>query len=289
MADPKECAAYLSPMPTPVSTTHIVRHEGGSTTGADDILVTEEPLEIRLGHGPLDDRKEFQLSVTMRTPGQDEELALGFLYTEGIIADAAEVLRLVPCTNVKPEERGNVVRAELRPDVELDPARWQRNFYTSSSCGVCGKSSLEAVHAQCRTTITPWGDVDPAVITALPDRMRESQTVFKHTGGIHAAALFDREGRLLLLREDIGRHNAVDKLIGAALTAQLPTDNCQLLVSGRAGFELVQKCVVAGIPLMAAVGAPSSLAVGLARDHGLTLIGFLRGGRFNMYAPHGDR
>lgn len=272
-------------MPAPVTSTHIVRHEDGTTTGADDILVTEEPLEVRLGHGPLDDRKEFRLSVTMRTPGHDEELALGFLFTEGLIADPAEVMRVEHCAHVKPEERGNVVRAELRPDVELDPARWQRNFYTTSSCGVCGKSSLEAVHAQCRTTIAPWGDVDPAMITTLPDRMREAQTVFRHTGGIHAAALFDRTGRLLLLREDIGRHNAVDKLIGAALTAQLRTENCQLLVSGRAGFELVQKCVVAGIPLMAAVGAPSSLAVDLARAHGLTLVGFLRGERFNLYAP----
>lgn len=276
-------------MPAPVTSTHIVRHEDGTTTSADDILVTEEPLEIRLGHGPLEDRREFRLSVTMRTPGHDEELALGFLFTEGLIVDPAEVLRVEHCAHVKPEERGNVVRAELRTDVEPDPTRWQRNFYTTSSCGVCGKSSLEAVHAQCHSTITPWGDVDPAVITALPDRMREAQTVFRHTGGIHAAALFDRGGRLLLLREDIGRHNAVDKLIGAALLANLPLGTGQLLVSGRAGFELVQKCAVAGIPLMAAVGAPSSLAVDLARAHGLTLIGFLRGGRFNMYAPHGDR
>ena len=272
-------------MTAPVTSTHIIRHEDGTTTGADDILVTEEPVEIRLGHGPLDDRKEFRLSVTMRTPGHDEELALGFLFTEGLIADRTEVIRVEHCAQVKTEERGNVVRAELRPDVELDPARWQRNFYTTSSCGVCGKSSLEAVHAQCRSTITPWGDVDPAVITTLPERMREAQTVFKHTGGIHAAALFDRQGQLLLLREDIGRHNAVDKLIGAAQLANLHLATGQLLVSGRAGFELVQKCVVAGIPLMAAVGAPSSLAVDLARGHGLTLVGFLRGARFNLYAP----
>ena len=275
-------------MPAPITTARISRHEAGTITGADDILVTEEPLEIRLGHGPLDDRREFRLSVTMRTPGHDEELALGFLFTEGLIAAPDELLRVAHCEHVKPEERGNVVRAELHPDIELDPARWQRNFYTTSSCGVCGKSSLEAVHAQCRRPIPPWGDVDPEVIAALPDRMRQAQTVFRHTGGIHAAALFDRHGRLLLLREDIGRHNAVDKLIGAALTAQLPTVNCQLLVSGRAGFELIQKCVVAGIPLMAAVGAPSSLAVDLACAHGLTLVGFLRGDRFNVYSPAPD-
>jgi FdhD protein len=272
-------------MPTPVTSANIIRHEAGSITPADDILVTEEPLEIRLGHGQLDDRKEFRLSVTMRTPGNDAELALGFLFTEGLITDPAEVLRVEYCTNVKPEERGNVVRAELHPDVDLDPAKWQRNFYTSSSCGVCGKSSIEAVRAQCLRSITPWGDVDPVVITALPDRMREAQTVFKHTGGIHAAALFDRNGKLVLLREDIGRHNAVDKLIGGSLLANLPLTTCQLLVSGRAGFELVQKCVMAGVPLMAAVGAPSSIAVQLARKSGLTLIGFLRGERFNVYAP----
>jgi FdhD protein len=271
-------------MRAPVAPITITRIEAGEVNPAEDILVTEEPLEIRLGHGPLDDRREFRLSVTMRTPGHDEELALGFLYTEGLIASPDEVLRVAYCENVKPEERGNVVRAELRPDIELDPARWQRNFYTTSSCGVCGKSSIEAVHAQCPRSIRPWGDIDAEVITALPDRMRAAQTVFRHTGGIHAAALFDREGRLLLLREDVGRHNAVDKVIGAALNAQLPTETSMLLVSGRTGFELVQKCVVAGIPLMAAVGAPSSLAVQLARDSGLSLVGFLRGDRFNIYA-----
>ncbi len=272
-------------MPAPVTATQVMRHEAASIAPAADILVTEEPLEIRLGHGPLDDRKEFRLSVTMRTPGNDEELALGFLFTEGIITEHAQLLRVVQCENVKPEERGNVVRAELRPDVELDPAKWQRNFYTSSSCGVCGKSSIEAVRTQCLRSIAPWGDVEPGVLTALPDRMREAQTVFKHTGGIHAAALFDRDGKLLLLREDIGRHNAVDKLIGAALLANCQLATSQLLVSGRAGFELVQKCVMAGIPLMAAVGAPSSIAVQLARDSGLTLVGFLRGDRFNVHAP----
>lgn len=272
-------------MPSPVTATHVRRYESGSDSGADDLLVTEEPLEIRLGHGPVEDRKEFRLSVTMRTPGHDEELALGFLFTEGLITDPAQVLRVEHCAHVKPEERGNVVRAELHPEVELDPAKWQRNFYTTSSCGVCGKSSIEAVHAQCLRPIAPWGDVDAAMISALPDRMRDAQTVFKHTGGIHAAALFDRQGKLLLLREDIGRHNAVDKVIGAALHAALRTDDTALLVSGRAGFELVQKCVVAGIPLMAAVGAPSSIAVDLARKSGLTLIGFLRGDRFNGYAP----
>ena len=268
----------------PVAPVPIIRYADGTSASVDDILVTEEPLEIRLGHGPLEAREEFRLSVTMRTPGNDEELALGFLFTEGLVKDAAEVVRVAPCEQVKPEERGNVVRAELHPSVELDPAKWQRNFYTTSSCGVCGKSSLEAVHAQCNRAMSPFGAIDAAVITALPDRMREAQTVFEHTGGIHAAALFDEQGKLLLLREDVGRHNAVDKVIGTMLMNKIVPDRRILLVSGRAGFELVQKCVMAGIPCMASVGAPSSLAVQLAKDGGLTLIGFLRDERFNIYA-----
>ena len=291
-------------MSAPVSPCTITRVEASVSTDLDDILVTEEPLEIRLGHGPEEDRKEVRLSVTMRTPGNDEELAIGFLFTEGIITGMAEVLRVVPCENVKEAERGNVIRVELHPSVELEPAKWQRNFYTSSSCGVCGKTSIDAVRTQCARPITPFGPIDPEVITALPDRMRDAQTVFKHTGGIHAAALFDKDGKLLILREDVGRHNAVDKVIGALLrdrsavgssNRQPPTIDDRssddafrgtdriLLVSGRAGFELVQKCIMVGIPLMAAVGAPSSLAVQLAQESGLTLIGFLRGERFNVY------
>lgn len=271
-------------MATPVGSIQVKRFEGGAEASAQDLLVTEEPLEIRLGHGPLDARSEFRLSVTMRTPGNDEELTTGFLYTEGLVADHRQITRVLHCEDVKPEERGNVVRAELHPDVVLDPSRWQRNFYTTSSCGVCGKSSIEAVHVRCASPTRPWGQVDPAVITALPERMAEAQTVFKHTGGIHAAALFDRGGKLRLLREDIGRHNAVDKVIGAMLGSDLDPAEHLLLVSGRAGFELVQKCVVAGIPLMAAVGAPSTIAVQLAKESGLTLIGFLRGSRFNLYS-----
>ncbi|MBP7449533.1 MAG: formate dehydrogenase accessory sulfurtransferase FdhD [Flavobacteriales bacterium] len=272
-------------MRTPVTAMVITRLNGEGSTTADDILVTEEPLEIRLGHGPLDDRQEFRMSVTMRTPGHDTELALGFLYTEGIIEACDQVLRVAHCQQVKPEEYGNVVRAELHPDIPVDPARWQRHFYTTSSCGVCGKSSLEAVEVRCPGPIKPWGRIDTALSIQLPERMRAAQTVFAHTGGIHAAALFDRKGSLVLLREDVGRHNAVDKVIGAAIGMSLDPNEHQMLVSGRAGFELVQKCVVAGIPLMAAVGAPSSIAVDLARRTGLTLIGFLRGDRFNIYAP----
>ncbi len=271
-------------MRTPVAPIAITRVENGKSVPADDLLVTEEPLEIRLGFGPEHDRKEVRLSVTMRTPGNDPELALGFLFTEGIIADPAHVLRVAYCENVKVEERGNVVRAELHPSIELDPTKWQRNFYTSSSCGVCGKSSIDAVRTECKVPMGHAIKLDRALITSLPARMRNAQTVFKHTGSIHAAALFNAQGELQLLREDVGRHNAVDKVIGAALTGQIPAGNCILLVSGRAGFELVQKCIMAGIPVMASVGAPSSLSVQLAREGDLLLIGFLRDERFNIYA-----
>ena len=270
-------------MRTPVMPVQVERHDGGAVSTADDLLVTEEPLEIRLGHGPLDHRKELRLSVTMRTPGHDAELVRGFLLTEGLIDDPAQLVRVAHCEDVKPEERGNVVRAELHPSIAVDPARWQRNFYTTSSCGVCGKSSIEAVQAQCRRPPGRRPRIDPAVITGLPERMRTAQTVFQHTGGIHAAALFREGGELLLLREDVGRHNAVDKVVGAMLDSGLSADGTLLLVSGRAGFELVQKAVMAGIPAMAAVGAPSSLAVQAAKESGLLLIGFLRGQRFNSY------
>lgn len=281
-------------MRAPVETVWTRRYLGGGQEVVRDVLAAEEPLEIRLGHGPLVDRRETRLSVTMRTPGNDEELALGFLFTEGIIRSREDVLRVVHCEDVKEEERGNVVRAELHPSVEVDPSRWQRSFYMSSSCGVCGKSSIDAVRAQGLRPLTPFGAVDPEVITALPERMRNVQTVFRHTGGIHAAALFDRQGSLLILREGVGRHNAVDKVVGAMLMADAPgraegpqlppASDRMLLVSGRAGFELVQKCAMAGIPLMAALGAPSSLAVRLARETGLTLVGFLSEDRFNVYS-----
>ncbi len=271
-------------MRPPVSPIQVIRFKATVSIKTDDLLVTEEPLEIRLGYGPLEDRKEIRLSVTMRTPGHDEELALGFLYTEGIIALPAEVLRVEQCRNVKEDETGNVVRAELEPSIPIAPQRWQRNFYTTSSCGVCGKSSLDAVQVHCQR-IETFGAIDPKLITSLPDRMRNAQTVFKHTGGIHAAALFDGEGELLILREDIGRHNAVDKVIGAMLMNNIEPAGKMMLVSGRAGFELVQKCAVAGIPAMAAIGAPSSLSVELARRTGMVLIGFLRGEQFNIYTP----
>jgi FdhD protein len=215
----------------------------------------------------------------MRTPGHDAELAVGFLFTEGILVEREQVAGVHRC------RAGNVARVELRPGVAVDLTRLERHFYTSSSCGVCGKASLEAVRVQARHR--PSADrpaVEAAVIHRLPEALRAAQTVFDRTGGLHASALFDPRGNLLCLHEDVGRHNALDKLIGAQfLAGRTPLLDSILLVSGRASFELVQKAAVAGIPILAAVGAPSSLAVSLAREHGLTVLGFVRQDRFNIY------
>lgn len=273
----------------PVSCLNVLKFDGERGVEAPDLLAVEEPLEIRLGFGPETDRQQRSLSITMRTPGSDEDLALGFLLTEGIVSDPAQVLSLKPCTDAGHRGRdatGNVLRAELKPDVDVPWSRLERHFYASSSCGVCGKASLEAVEATgCPALPAPRPLLPADVLITLPDRLRERQDVFSHTGGLHAAALFDETGQLILLREDVGRHNALDKLIGAAaLRGWLPLHDRVLLVSGRVSFELVQKALMAGIPLLAAVGAPSSLAVSLAERFGQTLVGFLRNGRFNAYA-----
>ncbi len=215
----------------------------------------------------------------MRTPGDDAELAVGFLFTEGLIADREQVAGVRMCKG------GNAVRVDLTPGVAVDLARLERHFYTGSSCGVCGKSSLAAVRVEPRfRPAAGMPVVEAEVIYRLPEALREAQTVFDRTGGLHASALFNTAGCLLDLREDVGRHNALDKLIGAEfLAGRLPLTEAILLVSGRVSFELVQKAAVAGIPIVAAVGAPSSLAVDLAREHGLTLLGFVRVERFNIY------
>jgi FdhD protein len=244
-----------------------------------DVLAVEEPLEIRLGCDVDGRRVHRPVSVTMRTPGHDRELAVGFLFTEGIIATPDQVAGVRGCG------AGNVVRVDLRPGIVVDLARLERHFYTSSSCGVCGKVSLEAVRVCPRHRAAAGQPViAEAVIHRLPEVLRAAQAVFDRTGGLHAAALFDTHGHLLCLREDVGRHNAVDKLIGAEfLAGQTLLSECVLMVSGRASFELVQKAAVAGIPILAAVGAPSSLAVSLAQEHGLTILGFVRQDRFNIY------
>jgi FdhD protein len=248
-----------------------------------DLLAVEEPLEIRLGFGPMNEREQMSLSVTMRTPGYDFELVLGFLFTEGIITSNEQVESIKYCSTVKLEEIENVVRVELKPEVELDYGKFQRHFYTSSSCGVCGKSSIDSVKVNCHP-IEGELKITSNFIHDLPQKLRQAQQVFEHTGGLHASALFNTSGELILLREDVGRHNALDKVIGAMLLKNaVPLSNYVLMVSGRASFELVQKAVIAGIPVLAAVGAPSSLAVDLANETGMTLFGFVRDGGFNVY------
>ncbi|MBX2967119.1 MAG: formate dehydrogenase accessory sulfurtransferase FdhD [Cyclobacteriaceae bacterium] len=251
----------------------------------DDLLAVEEPLEIRIGFGEITNRQQKNLSVTMRTPGHDIELAIGFLFTEGIIRSYEQVESAKYCEDVgRQEEKENVVRVELKPEVKLNVEKLQRNFYTTSSCGVCGKSSIDAVKQQCLKLNVNW-QTETSLIHALPQNLRNAQRVFDHTGGLHASGLFNLQGELVLLREDVGRHNALDKVIGAMLIKnRLPLSDYMLLVSGRSSFELVQKAALTGIPLLAAVGAPSSLAVQLAQDVNMTLLGFVRDERFNIYS-----
>jgi FdhD protein len=234
-----------------------------------DLLAVEEPLEIRIDDTPL--------TVTMRTPGDDIDLTAGFLYTEGLLTDLTDVTEIRMCDE-------NVAAVTAKPGVTLAPSR--RQFVTTSACGVCGKDSIEAIRVRSRFDVAADPSrIDPAVLAGLPGSLREAQRVFASTGGLHAAGLFTAAGKLLVLREDVGRHNAVDKIAGWALrTARLPLRGCVLMVSGRASFELVQKAVMIGVPVLAAVSAPSSLAAELAEETGLTLVGFLRGATMNVYA-----
>jgi FdhD protein len=248
-----------------------------------DYLATEEPLEIRLvGAG----RRE-RLAVTMRTPGNDFELAAGFLHGEGIVSAREQVRRISYCTDpeLDAEQQYNVVNVELPGDAMPDLRSLERHFYTSSACGVCGKASLDAIELRNCPLPPPGPVVEPEVLYSLPERLREAQGLFESTGGLHAAGLFSAGGELECLREDVGRHNAVDKLVGwALLQGELPLADRILLVSGRASFEIMQKALAAGIPFVCAVSAPSSLAVDVAERFGMTLAGFLRGRRFNLYA-----
>lgn len=261
---------------------------GAAAAPGADALAVEEPLEIRIGFTRAGRRDHVPLSVTMRTPGHDVELAAGFLLTEGVVTCAGQIERVRRCGGPDGRCGKNVVTVELRADVAVDLGQLQRHFYASSSCGVCGKSSLAAVRVALRPHLSPGPVLDPAVVHGLPTALRGAQAVFDQTGGLHASALFDADGALLALYEDVGRHNALDKLVGSRLLAgEVPLSDRVLLVSGRASFELVQKAAAAGIPVLAAVGAPSSLAVDLARDCGMTLLGFVREGRFNIYSGAG--
>jgi FdhD protein len=260
--------------------------QDGRRHPTQDVLAAEEPLEIRLNYDSDGKRVEQSISITMRTPGDDFELAAGFLFTEGIIHDSSDVHQIKYCVGSRPEVQNyNALSVQLKPGCRFDANRLARNFYTTSSCGVCGKASIEALKVQGVSSI-PTSDfaISAEVIGSFGGKLRERQQVFEKTGGLHAAGLFDAAGTLLSLREDIGRHNAVDKLIGEQFLAnKAPLKFNVLVVSGRASFELVQKALVAGIPVLVAVGAPSSLAVELAKEYGMTLLGFLRDDRFNIY------
>jgi len=261
-------------------TKEIIKIKGDISYPAADFLATEEPLEIRISFGNARQRAQKNVSVTMRTPGNDFELATGFLFTEGIIKNVAEIQSIKHCNDE------NVIIVELKEDVEVELNKLERNFYTTSSCGVCGKSSIEAVKTICRLDDSiDELTISSLVIYQLPDILRSSQDVFDFTGGLHACGLFNESGELLLSREDVGRHNALDKLIGAALNkSMIPLHNHLLLLSGRASFELIQKAWMAGIKFIAAIGAPSSLAVQMAEECDITLIGFLRNKSFNIYS-----
>ncbi|MCA1740657.1 MAG: formate dehydrogenase accessory sulfurtransferase FdhD, partial [Actinobacteria bacterium] len=230
------------------------------------------------------------VAVTMRTPGADFELAAGFLYGEGILASREDIRKISYCvdSDLDAEQQYNIVNVELRSGRDYDLRPLERHFYTTSACGVCGKASLEQLELRGCPVIPPGPDlVTSETIYALPEKLREEQGLFDATGGLHAAALFDKEGTLLALREDVGRHNATDKLVGwALLEGRLPLSEHIVMVSGRSSFEILQKCLTARVPVVCAISAPSSLAVEVARQFGMTLVGFLRGNRFNVYSGH---
>ena len=254
----------------------IRRLDGEGRSTAADAVAVEEPLEIRVGGRSV--------AVTMRTPGHDEELAAGFLLTEGVIRSSADVSEIAHCQSGDARRTGNVVNVFLASGVEVDFQRLTRHVFASSSCGLCGKAAIDSI-IQTYPAMNSSLRVSTDVLETLPTKLRDAQKAFDATGGLHAAALFDATGRMLVAREDVGRHNAVDKVVGWALKQRLvPLAGCVLLVSGRVSYEIVQKALAAGLPMVCAVSAPTSLAVELARESGLTLVGFLRGRTMNLYS-----
>ena len=274
-------------MGSPSLAINVERSTAGAREASPDEVAVEEPLEIRLGFATPDGRTAQSLSITMRTPGQDRELAAGFLVGESIVSSRDDILSIEPCGAPAPDSGNtNTIRVELADHVSFDPARLMRHFYTTSSCGVCGKASLDALEL---ASVERFAALEPrlseSVLVTIPDKLRVAQATFETTGGLHAAAAFTPDGDLVVTCEDVGRHNALDKVIGALLLDGRPGDEIAgVIVSGRASFELVQKALTARIPLLAAVSAPSSLAVKLADEFGMTLVGFLRGDSFNIYA-----
>ncbi len=260
---------------------HIWTIDNGRKRRRRDEIATEEPLEIQLAAGG----EERTIAITMRTPGNDYELAAGFLYNEGVIADKDAVTHMLYCVDGQQQlQEYNVLRVNLLAPHLPDLHQLDRHFFTSSACGVCGRTMLDDLAERALPDLADGPQVTPEFLSALPEKLLDAQRLFESTGGLHAAALFDETGELLALREDVGRHNALDKLIGwGVLNNELPFHNRIIMVSGRASYELLQKCRVAGVSIFCAVSAPSSLAVDLAEHFGITLIGFLRGERFNIY------
>ena len=257
--------------------------EDGRIRVRPDVLATEEPMEIRLVSGGT----RRTVAVTMRTPGSDFELAAGFLYGEGILSSQEDIKKISYCVDpdVDAEQHYNIVNVELHDTREYDLRPLERHFYTTSACGVCGKASLEQLELRGCPVIPPGPEVSAETLYSLPEKLRAAQGLFEATGGLHAAALFDAEGELVALREDVGRHNATDKLVGwALLEGRLPLREHIVMVSGRSSYEIMQKCLVAGVPIVCAVSAPSSLAADVARQFDMTLVGFLRNNRFNIYS-----
>jgi FdhD protein len=296
--EPRTDASLRDPHPS-VAPAEIVRVTLGKIATLQDAVAVEEPVEIQLVYGPANDRKIKSISITMRTPGNDQELAAGFLMTEGVVRDAAHIASIgapSPATappaiansrraSVPTALRSQVIRIELRPDIEVGLSTLERNFYTTSSCGVCGKASLAALRTLCPLPQQDRFTIHSDLLSSLPQKLKTAQAVFKETGGLHAASLFSSDGNLLSVREDVGRHNALDKLLGAAFLEDIvPLRDSLLLLSGRASFELLQKAVMGGIPMVAAIGAPSSLAIEVAREFSITLVGFLRPESFNIYS-----
>jgi FdhD protein len=291
--------SFSSTLPS-VRPAEIFRVTHGEIGIVQDAVAVEEPLEIQLVYGAADDRRVKSISITMRTPGNDDELAAGFLMTEGVLRDVTHIASIgVPTTVKTPRRSGTgssqvsvptglrsqVIRVELLPEIEVSMSTLERNFYTTSSCGVCGKASLLALRTLCPLPQRDNFMIRSDVLSSLPQQLQTAQTVFRKTGGLHAASLFTADGELHSVREDVGRHNAVDKLLGEAfLQDAVPLRNHLLLLSGRASFELLQKAVMGGISMVAAIGAPSSLAIEVAREFSITLVGFLRSESFNIYS-----
>jgi FdhD protein len=273
-------------MALPIDPLKIFRYSHGKLKSADDLVVVEEPMEIRLGYGSMDNRKEESIAITMRTPGDDFELAVGFLFSEGVIQHKKDILSVKYCfTGTQNQEDKNIVRVELIPDMEIDLSKQKRNFFAHSGCGICGKASIDAVyntinHEAIKTDI----ELTIKTLLQIPVKTLKHQVNFNNTGGIHSASIFDSNNKMLAIKEDVGRHNAVDKILGHFLLSDDPDLSDKILfLSGRMGFELVQKASMAHLPIVVSVGAPTSLSVKLGKELGMTLVGFTRENKFNIY------